>query len=65
MNYGEECRGEGVSACLSPSRTMTRQYTDAENTGAPVVPMLTGRNTADAGEEDHDEQVLSHRTPRV
>ncbi|MFD1587833.1 hypothetical protein ACFR9U_12645 [Halorientalis brevis] len=44
---------------------MTRRYTDAENTGAPVVPMVTGRNTANAGREDHDEQVLSHRTPRV
>ncbi len=44
---------------------MTRQYTDAENTGAPVVPMLSGRNNADAGQEDLDEQVLSHRSQRV
>lgn len=44
---------------------MTRRYTDAENTGAPVVPMLTGRNNADAGQEDLAEQVLSHRSQRV
>jgi hypothetical protein len=44
---------------------MTRRYTDAENTGAPVVPMLTGQNNADTGQEDLDEQVLSHRSQRV
>lgn len=44
---------------------MTRQFTDAENTGVPVVPMLSGRNNAETGQEDHDEQVLSHRTTRV
>jgi hypothetical protein len=40
---------------------MTRRYTDAENTGVPVVPMLSGRTTADPA-EDLDEQVLSHRS---
>lgn len=44
---------------------MTHQYTDAENTGAPVVPMLSERDNADAGSEDHDEQVRSHRAPRA
>jgi hypothetical protein len=44
---------------------MTRRYTDAENTGAPVVPRLSEQTTADAGHEDHDEQVLSHRSQRV
>ncbi|SEO64998.1 hypothetical protein SAMN05216388_101642 [Halorientalis persicus] len=42
---------------------MTRRYTDAENTGAPVVPLLSERREI-AG-EDHDEQVLSHRSQRV
>jgi len=42
---------------------MTRRYTDAENTGAPVVPLLAERRESIG--EDHDEQVLSHRTQRV
>jgi len=44
---------------------MTRRYTDAENTGVPVVPMLSGRTDADTGQEDVDEQVYSHRVERV
>jgi len=39
---------------------MTRRYTDAENTGVPVVPLLSGRTTADPA-ADLDEQVHSHR----
>ncbi len=42
---------------------MTRRYTDAENTGVPVVPLLTGRRETVG--EDHDEQVLSHRSQRA
>jgi hypothetical protein len=42
---------------------MTRRYTDAENTGAPVVPLLTDRRGIVG--EDHDEQVRSHRSQRV
>jgi len=38
---------------------MTRRYTDAENTGAPVVPML-GRDI-ESGRDDLDEQGLSQR----
>lgn len=57
--------GVGESSLFPPTRHMTRRYTDAENTGAPVVPMLTGRDEADAGQEDLDEQVRSHRSQRV
>ncbi|WP_267899424.1 hypothetical protein [Halorientalis pallida] len=42
---------------------MTRRYTDAENTGAPVVPLLSERR--EVADEDHDEQVRSHRSQRV
>lgn len=40
---------------------MTRHYTDAENTGVPAVPMLSGRTTVDP-DADLDEQVFSHRS---
>ncbi|WP_336000376.1 hypothetical protein [Halorientalis halophila] len=43
---------------------MTRRYTDAENTGAPVVPLVAERPET-GSRTDHDEQVLSHRTPRA
>lgn len=36
---------------------MTRRYTDAANTGVPVVPVLSERR--DIAGDDHDEQVLS------
>ncbi|WP_256463851.1 hypothetical protein [Halorientalis litorea] len=44
---------------------MTRRYTDAENTGVPVVPMLSGRTDAEDSRADFDEQVYSHRVERV
>jgi len=40
---------------------MTRRYTDAENTGVPAVPMLSGRTTAETDPDGLDEQVFSHR----
>jgi len=36
------------------------QFTDAENTGAPVVPM-TGNGEDDTTREEFEEVVLSHR----
>lgn len=33
------------------------QYTDAENSGAPAVPMVSGEQTPD----EFDEEILSHR----
>jgi hypothetical protein len=46
--------------------TMYEHFTDAENTGAPLVPMLEEPTTVatDGGEAVHtayDEVVLSHR----
>jgi hypothetical protein len=46
---------------------MYTNFTDAENTGAPMVPMIetdeTDEMVADGGYEDEDyrESVLSHR----
>lgn len=57
--------GWGTAARRSPNRTMTRYYTDAENTGVPVVPILSDRNDADVGRQDLDEQVFSHRRQRA
>jgi hypothetical protein len=48
-------------------QTMYTNFTDAENTGAPMVPMLASDETdgivADGGyaDEDYRESVLSHR----
>jgi hypothetical protein len=44
---------------------MTARFTDTENTGAPMVPMVdTGHLAADGGNHDREEReevVLSHR----
>ena len=42
---------------------MTRQFTDAENTGAPMVPMETedARRVGDGDREFLEEMVWSHR----
>ena len=43
---------------------MSTQYTDAENTGAPLVPMVQEPNdiATDGGRQmEHEEVVLSHR----
>jgi hypothetical protein len=57
--------GVGESSLFPPTRHMTRRYTDAENTGVPVVPMLSGRTDAEDSRADFDEQVYSHRVERV
>jgi hypothetical protein len=44
---------------------MNARFTDTENTGAPMVPMVDAERTATDGEshdrEEHEEVVLSHR----
>lgn len=41
---------------------MTRRFTDAENTGAPLVPMTAvARTTSDHDREFLEEMVWSHR----
>lgn len=45
---------------------MYKHYTDAENTGAPLVPMVEQpRNVATDGglETEREEVILSHRLP--
>jgi hypothetical protein len=44
--------------------TMSKRYTDAENTGAPLVPMVeqpTDISTDGGRTDDYEEVVLSHR----
>jgi hypothetical protein len=43
---------------------MYTRFTDAENTGAPIVPMIRDTEIATDGEtsrQEHEEIVLSHR----
>ncbi len=41
---------------------MPREFTDTENTGAPLVPMIETATTTDGDQApDHEEAVLSHR----
>jgi hypothetical protein len=61
MDYGERSQGRGGFLLPFAGSTTTRHYTDAENTGVPVVPLLAGRTTVDPG-QDLDEQVRSHRS---
>lgn len=47
-----------------PDRTMYEHFTDAENTGAPLVPMVEEPEdiATDGGQSDDlEEVVLSHR----
>lgn len=37
------------------------EYTDAENTGIPAVPVIDTDRTSTDSEEDFEETVLSHR----
>jgi len=39
---------------------MYEQYTDGENTGAPLVPQVEETESVD-GFDEHEEAVLSHR----
>lgn len=56
-----------VERAVEPSRlrTMTRRFTDAENTGAPLVPMIEDPAVATDGgqpEAEYLEEVIwSHR----
>jgi len=42
---------------------MYQHYTDGENTGAPLVPMVEETSSDDSPTtlQDHEEAVLSHR----
>lgn len=46
---------------------MNVQFTDTENTGAPMVPIVDTEHLATDGgshdREEHEEVVLSHRLP--
>jgi len=37
------------------------EYTDADNTGLPVVPVVDTEHAETDPTEDHEETVLSHR----
>jgi len=45
------------------ARIMYQHYTDGENTGAPLVPMVEETSSDDSLTplQDHEEAVLSHR----